>query len=143
MYTHNWAQSTGIGLASRCCLCNNDLESTPHLLFHCPFAFANWNWILSSAGAAVAGTLSPSEIWCALSQNSDKLACKGAAAIFFNTTFVIWKSQNDLIFHNSRVSQTKVRSYLIELLSISLRWVTKPFSGGPLQNFCHYLFVLD
>ena len=53
--TQAWVQSAGLYLASRCCLCKVDLESTPHLLFLCSFASGIWHWVLNSAGAAVVG----------------------------------------------------------------------------------------
>lgn len=56
----------------------------------------------------------------ASSLHSDSLAYKGAAAIF-TTAFAIWDCRNDVIFYNSRASQTKVKLYLTELLSASLK----------------------
>ena len=98
------AQSAGLNLASRSCLCKADLESTPHLLFFCSFAYGIWYWVLNSAGAAVVGPLSPFKFWRPLSQNNKKQACKGVASIFFTTSFVIWKCRNEVIFSNSRAS---------------------------------------
>lgn len=95
-------------------------------------------------GVAMAGPLSPSKIWHALSLNSNRLACKGAASIFFTSTFAIWKCRNGFFYSDSRASQTKVKIYLTltELLSASLSRTEKFFSGRPLQEFRHFLSVL-
>ncbi|XXG79697.1 hypothetical protein AAC387_Pa09g0715 [Persea americana] len=118
--TLHWAQAVGFSLASRCCLCKSEQETTLHLLFHCAFVSSIWSWILKASKVSLAGPLSPSKIWHALSNNSDKLTCKGAASIFFSITFVLWKCRNDHLYRNSRVSQMKVTAYLIELLKASL-----------------------
>ena len=56
------------------------------------------------------------------------------ASIFFTTTFAIWKCRNDVIFCNSRASQTKVKLYLTEPFSASLSYIAKPFSCRSLQK---------
>lgn len=137
------AQACGFSLASRCCLCKSEQETTTHLLFYCEFASSIWNQIVQASEVSLVGPLSPSKLWYALSNNSDSFACKGAASIFFSTSFAIWICRNyDYLHRNSRVSQTKVTSYLSELLLASLK-IEKPFSGRPLQAFCNFLSSLS
>ena len=139
--TQSWAQAAGFNVASRCCLCKAKLEITPHLLFLCSFVSSIWSRILQGAAVSMDGPMSPSKIWYALTFNSNKLAYKGATTIFFSATSVLWKCRNDNLYSNSRVSQTRVKNYLVELLSASLR-IEKPFSGRPLQEFCKFLSAL-
>ena len=118
--------------------------SNPHMTHHLIDESFKIHDSASCAGGVNLGIGSSSPqvpLLLALSLHSDSLACKGATSIFFTTTFAIWKCRNEVIFCNSRASQTKVKLYLTKLLSTSLNRIANLYFGRSLQKICRFLFT--
>lgn len=122
----------GFSLASRCSICRASEDSIGHLFFSCDLANFIWSLLLHAVGLQLPPCLSASAIWYTLSKDNDTNGMKFMVAIFITVLRCLWKARNEATFEDRRPSLLYIQAHLTEVISFSLKQISKPFVSNQL-----------
>ncbi|KAF1866422.1 hypothetical protein Lal_00017805 [Lupinus albus] len=130
------------GGGALCSLCNDQLESFHHLFFSCSFSYSVWQLIYKWLDIYVALPLGPIKHFLHhLGMIKDRKNRHVWSIIWLVTVWALWRSRNDSIFNNVRLSSLQILDaarvnawlWIINILEMNYfaysDWISKPLDS--------------
>ena len=115
--TLNQLKHRGMTFANRCFLCEEDEETTVHLLIHCKSAKMLWNLFLSIVGTSwvfLCSVLHTLLAWqgAAVGKKRKKIWMAAPLCLFWT----LWRAMNRLVFENEVTSAQRIKANFVSNL---------------------------